>query len=714
MALALTQDHQSLAEVARSFAAKQDAKRITRQALDGKLDAIEPFWKQVRDLGWAGLHLPERFGGGGYGLEELAVLLSELGAAAAPGPLLPAVIGSAALADIADDTLAAQLLPQLADGSKIAVVALAADVEHADGRASGVVEAVVGAAWADYVLVRADDDVLVLDRADASVTTTTPDSLDPALGVLRISLADTPVRVIAGGARRVLTVARTLAAAEASGGASATLGMALDYAKVREQFGRIIGSFQAIKHHLADMLVESERATATAWDAARASSRSDEQSDLAAAVAASVALRAYQRNAQLNIQIHGGIGFTWEHDAHLYLRRALTLNALLGSSDQGSDDVSMLSAAGVRRQYSIDLPPEAESFRESARAFVVDYRAKPEAERRRFFAESGYLVASWPAPWGRGAGPVEQLVIEQELVDIEMPSLGIGGWVLLTLTQHANAEQIERWIKPSLAGEHVWCQLFSEPGAGSDAAAVQTKAVRAEGGWVITGQKVWTSGAQHCDRGLATVRTDPDAPKHKGITTMVIDMRAKGVDVRPLKEMTGEAIFNEVFFDEVFVPDADVVGEVNAGWTVARATLGNERVSIGGGSRDGVSALDLLTLLEGRRPGDVGLLREIGGLIAAEQTLRLINLRQVSRAVIGAGPGAEGNVTKLLIAKHAQDVGELGMRVLGAAGVDGTHAAITGEYLMSRSLTIAGGTTEITKNVIAERLLGLPRDPLNK
>jgi alkylation response protein AidB-like acyl-CoA dehydrogenase len=305
------------------------------------------------------------------------------------------------------------------------------------------------------------------------------------------------------------------------------------------------------------------------------------------------------------------------------------------------------------------------------------------------------------------------LVIEEELAEVEMPVLGIGGWVLLTLTQTANAEQIERWVPPSRAGELQWCQLFSEPNAGSDAAAVQTKAVKVDGGWRVTGQKVWTSGAQHCNRGLATIRTDPSAPKHKGITAMVIDLQSPGVEVRPLREITGESLFNEVFFDDVFVPDVDVVGEVNDGWRVARTTLGNERVTIGGGSREGLSAYELLELAGRHGADDAEIRRAIARLVVEEQAMRLINLRQVTRAVVGSGPGPEGNVTKLLSAEHAQRVTELAMRIAGTAAAVGNEERISFEYLFDRCLSIAGGTSEITRNVIAERILGLPRDPLN-
>ena len=188
---------------------------------------------------------------------------------------------------------------------------------------------------------------------------------------------------------------------------------------------------------------------------------------------------------------------------------------------------------------------------------------------------------------------------------------------------------------------------------------MQTRGVKVDGGWRVTGQKVWTSGAQNSNRGLATIRTDPAAPKHKGITAMVIDLTDPGVEVRPLREITGEALFNEVFINDVFIPDADVVGDVNDGWRVARATLGNERVTIGGGSREGVSAVELLELAARYGVSDTENVRAIGRLIVEEQAMRVINLRQVTRAVIGSGPGPEGNVTKLLSAEHAQRVTEL-------------------------------------------------------
>jgi len=270
-------------------------------------------------------------------------------------------------------------------------------------------------------------------------------------------------------------------------------------------------------------------------------------------------------------------------------------------------------------------------------------------------------------------------------------------------------------VPPALRQELIWCQLFSEPQAGSDAAGVRTRATKVEGGWLINGQKVWTSDAHNAGMGLATVRTDPDAPKHQGITTVVIDMHAKGVQVRPLRQNSGSADFNEVFFDDVFVPDADVVGPINGGWTVARATLGNESVSIGGGVGAMLLPAEHLIGAYDSNPDRLhGGAERIGRYVAVQQAMTALNLRSAHRAVAGGGPGPEGNVTKLVLSELAHDAAETLADLGGADTVyaDGAGALTAPMVLMNRAMSIAGGTSEIKRNQIAERILGLPRDPL--
>ncbi|MFJ8816448.1 acyl-CoA dehydrogenase [Amycolatopsis thermoflava] len=702
MGLPLTEEHRALAASVRDVLTDRDALGAARAALECDEPGTPPFWKDVVQLGWLGLAVGEDYGGQGFGLPELAVVTEELGRVVAPGAFVPTAIAISAIQFAASAEDRAVLLPELCGGAATAAVGLHGDLRRDGSTVSGDAGPVFGGAEADVLLLAADDDLVVV-RPGPQVTVAPVRDLDLTRRGARVTCRDAVAEAVLPGARHTARVlARVLTAAEAAGGARACTERAVAYAAEREQFGRPVGSFQAVKHLCADMLVDVELATAAAWDAARAGVEGPE-AGLAAAVAAEVALGAFVRVAERGIQVHGGIGFTWEHDAHLYLRRALALRGAFGES---AAEITELTAAGVRRKPALELPPEAEDYRADVRAFAEKYQQTPEAERRSLFVRSGYAFPHWPKPYGRAAGPVEQLVIEQELTGARKPELGIGSWILPTLLRHGTAEQVERWLWPSLEGELTWCQLFSEPGAGSDAAAISTRARRTDGGWVVTGQKVWTSAADRCNRGLATVRTDPGAAKHAGITAVVIDMGAPGVTVRPLREITGEALFNEVFFDEVFVPDADVVGEVDAGWTVARATLGNERVSIGTGEHEFVPVTRAFDAL----PDDAGLRRDIGRLVAERQAMRLLSFRNAARAVAGGDPGPEGNITKLLSGEHQQRVADLLMRIGGpAAALDGDPALHHG-VLFVRALTIAGGTSEVVRNQIAERVLGLPRE----
>ncbi|WP_241383793.1 acyl-CoA dehydrogenase [Rhodococcus sp. CH91] len=711
MPLALTDDHRAVADAVRSFLDGHGAATLARQVTDDPSADTGQLWKQLAELGWLGLHLPAEFGGADAALPEVAVVAEELGRLVVPVPYLASVAISAALAAEGDDAIRSEWLPGFADGSVVPGLGLSGSPTVSDGAVSGDAGLVVGGLGATLLALTVGADLVLVDPAHPSVSTLRADTFDPTSASARVLLDGTPALAVVPGAGGYANhVARVLAAAEASGGARATLESALSYAKVREQFGRPIGSFQAVKHHLADMLATSELATGVAWDAARAGAEG-EQARLALDVARIIAFDAYIANAQQSIQIHGGIGFTWEHECHLFLRRAHALRILFGEPTSALDSLTESGSAGLRRHYAVDLPAEAEELRASAREFVARYTSTPESERRALLVDSGYLMPHWPPPYGRGAPPVEQLVIDEEFTEVEPHGLGIGAWILLTLTQHGTPEQIERWIRPGLIGEQVWCQLFSEPGAGSDAAAVSTRGVKVDGGWRVTGQKVWTSDAQNSTRGLATIRTNRDVPKHKGITTMVVDLTAPGVTVRPLREISGDAAFNEVFFEDVFVPDEDVVGAVDNGWTVARATLGNERVSIGGGRTDeNYSAYALLGLAAKYAPGDVSVTRRIAALIAREEAFAILNLRQIVRAVAGGDFGPEGSVTKMLLAEHTQHVGELAMRIAGDAVLLGDEPTWTHYYLLGRAMTIAGGTSEINRNVIAERLLGLPRE----
>ena len=342
------------------------------------------------------------------------------------------------------------------------------------------------------------------------------------------------------------------------------------------------------------------------------------------------------------------------------------------------------------------------------------------------------MAPHWPAPWGLGADPVAQLVIDDELrrAGVRRPSNQIGiGWAGPTIIHAGTEAQKERYLLPLLAGEEIWCQLFSEPGAGSDLAGLSTRAVRDGDEWVVSGQKVWTSFAHIAAFGILLARTDPAAPKHQGISYFICPMGAPGVTVRPIVDMTGDHSFNEVFLDELRLPAENLVGEVNGGWSLAKVTLGNERVSLSGeGSLwgQGPTARDLMELV--RHTGglaDPVLRQRLARVWTEGEILRLIRLRTVSAAISGRPPGPEASVRKALADDHGQHVMEAALALAGArgmlAGAGPRPAAAWAEgiwpeevwakgVLFARALTIGGGTAEVQRNIIAERVLGLPHD----
>jgi alkylation response protein AidB-like acyl-CoA dehydrogenase len=372
---------------------------------------------------------------------------------------------------------------------------------------------------------------------------------------------------------------------------------------------------------------------------------------------------------------------------------------------------------GGRRRLAVDLPPEAEAYRAELRAFLAEIKDLPPQEQRNRLVDEGYITPGWPAPWGRDASALELLVIEEEFraAKVQRPGIMVGAWALPNLIVHGTPEQRDRWILPTLRGEITWCQLFSEPGAGSDLASLSTRATRVEGGWVLNGQKVWTSMAQAAHWGICLARTDPDKPKHDGISCFMVDMKTPGIDVRPLRELTGQAMFNEVFFDDVFVPEDCLVGHENDGWRCARTTLANERVYMGGSNTIGSGVVGVLSALDARGLADDTLaLAEAGGLVVTSHALAVLGFRMTLQSLAGADPsGSEAAVRKLLGVAHDQHVQEVGFTLMGggAPALEGEAAAWTNAFLFNRCLTIAGGTTDVQRNVVAERLLGLPRDP---
>ncbi|MBM3660321.1 MAG: acyl-CoA dehydrogenase [Actinobacteria bacterium] len=727
MPIGITEDHQALHEAVRGWVQRHCPPSVPRALLDADHEGRPDFWPGLADQGWLGLHLPEADGGSGYGIPELVVVLEELAYAAAPGPLLPTSLGAALIAASDNATVRAEVLPALAAGERVAAVArpgsgLTATAAAGGWQITGTARPVLGGHLADVLVASvatADGGAWVALDVGEGVRATELPSLDPTRRVAEIAVdVVVPDTRVLGGVddARADDLTAVLAAADLVGVAQWCVDVAAAYAKDRVQFGRPIGQFQGVKHKCADMLGRVELARAAAWDAARAVDDPTTRT-LAAAAAVALALEAAFENAKDCVQVHGGIGFTWEHDAHVYLRRSMTLRAIVGEPSAWRARAATRALAGDRRSLSVELGPAAEVIRAEVRTFLAEVKDLERPEQRRRVADAGYLMPTWPAPWGRAARAVEQLVIEEEFraAKVPRPSIVIGAWALPPVIMYGTEEQQQRWIPPTFHGDITWCQLFSEPGAGSDLAALTTRATKVEGGYVLSGQKVWTSMAKQADWGILLARTNPDVPKHDGISCFMLDMKSEGIDIRPLRELTGDAFFNEVFFDDVFVPDDCLVGLENDGWRAARTTLANERVFMGGGATLGHGLEGVLKLVAAQGlEGDPHVLDEVGSLVTSAHALSCLGFRLTLAALAGADPsGSEAAVRKLLGVLQDQKVMEVGLHLAGPEGaVSGGPAEMWSRgFLFNRNLTIAGGSSEIQRNIIGERVLGLPRDP---
>ena len=561
---------------------------------------------------------------------DLAAALEQLACTLTPGPVLPAVLAALLLTRAGARDLPARACVALTPGTLTGTRRPDGTLEVA-GQTGPVL-------WAPGPLLAAaaDDTWFLVDPLSRGVTVTALPPLDFSRGLATIRLDGTviPPENLRPGLTSdiVRDLAATLFAAEAAGIAAWCSGTAADYAGTRRQFGRPIGSFQAVKHLCATMACRAERAAALAWDAARAADEAPGEHPVAAAAAAALALDDAVDNAKDCIQVLGGIGFTWEHDAHLYLRRALAQRQLLGGTPGWRARLARLAAAGARRTFRAEQP-----------------------------------------------GPEQS------------PYPGIGAWAGPAIEKYGTPEQQDRFLGPTRRAEITWCQLFSEPEAGSDLASLRTRAVQTEGGWLLTGQKVWTSLARQADRAICLARTDPGVPKHEGITYFLVDMHAPGIDIRPLREITGRVMFNEVFLDDVLVPDDCVLGAPGDGWRIAMSTLAAERVAIGAGQDE---AVQKLLAAGGAVTPDYA--ERVGLHVATAQCVALLGARGVHPAI-----------RKLIGTAHRQAVAETALELLGPAGA--AEGEESQEFLLTRCLSIAGGTTQVLLNQIADRVLGLPR-----
>ncbi|OBF50146.1 acyl-CoA dehydrogenase [Mycolicibacterium monacense] len=737
MPIALTPEQRALSDAVREFAARHAPVEKTRQAFDDLAAGNVPtWWDDLVSAGLHAVHLPERVGGQGGDLVDTACVVEAAAHAMLPGPLL-STVATGAVALLADPVTSESLLRDLAGGTTAAVIlpndAALQAVSTPDGwEVSGVSPVVLGLRAARLLLAAAhtEDGGLIWFVADADAAVTECErGTDLTTDVARVRFDG---HRVASGARltgidpeRARCTVAALTASASAGTIRWCVDAVTEHLRTREQFGKPIGTFQALQHRAADLLISSELATAAAWDAVRSADEPAEQHVIAAATAVLMAAAPAPDLVLDTLTMFGAIGFTWEHDLHLYWRRATALAASLGPATRWSRRLGELTRT-TARDVTVRLGDADPEFRARVsdvldRASTLpndgprpqgDYDQFATGPQRTAIAEAGLIAPHYPAPWGLDATPLQQLIIDEEFAArpaLTRPSLGIAEWIVPSLISAAGQEVRDRLIPPTLRGETAWCQLFSEPSAGSDLASLTTRATRVDGGWKINGHKIWTSSAQHAHFGALLARTDPDARKHRGIGYFVVDMSSEGVEVQPIRQVTGDAHFNEVFLTDVFVPDEMLLGEPTGGWNLAIATMAQERVAIGNYvHNDRAVALRALARTPG--PDQDAALRALGDIDAYAGSIKALGVRETLRLLDGQHAGPASSIAKVATAAMLRRTFEATLRLTGETGLlEDTDPPVVQPYLHLPAELVGGGTREIQLNIIAQMVLGLPR-----
>jgi acyl-CoA dehydrogenase len=744
---------------------QSDANRL-RALIDTEAEWDARLWAALAELGVLGVAIPEEYGGSGLALADLAAVAEELGRANAAVPFTSSIVLAAtALAIAGSEDQKQRWLPALAAGEVVAAFALpqrqsaalwrAPPLTFAQGRLRGYLQPVPDAGVAHIALLPAvapEGPVLVLvDLAASGVSRTRLQSFDQLRAHYAISFDAAAAELVGTPGEFAATMdtveawAAVQLAAEAVGGADACLAMAVAYAGQRTIFARRLASYQAIKHKLADIFAAIALARANTEAAAWYAAHDSGGLPTAASAARLTALAAFQAAARENIQVHGGIGTTFEADCHFYYRRERTLALALGPREFWADRL-LATHRGARlpsgRTAGAEETPQAERFRLMARAWLADnapayvrpaqgHQSESEAASQgrawqRRLHEAGYAGIALPAIVGGREGTSEEArIFAEEEARYRLPKeplLNIGLTLALPVIQkHGTQQQQQRFIPATLRGDITWCQLFSEPAAGSDLAALRTRAMIDGNHWVINGQKIWSSAARQADWGILIARSDSALPKHKGLTFFLLDLRCPGIDIRPIRQMSGAADFCEVFLTDVRIPDDCRLDAVGAGWACAMTVLGGERLKQG----DDTDLNDVGALIRAAVTTSYGagmaMESAVVRLVLAEalaQEMGQIHFQQSLRAMVAAGqdPGALPAVVKLIYAHRLQDISGFAMEMAGLGGSavapdDSTVPGIWHDYIYAASLRIAGGADEVLRNQIAERVLGMPAEP---
>jgi alkylation response protein AidB-like acyl-CoA dehydrogenase len=737
----LSPEQQELSDAVGQFAARHAPIATTRDSFDDLAAGRVPgWWDALVANGFHAVHLPEDLGGQGGRPIDAACVLEAAGKSLLPGPLL-STVAAGAVALLADPTPRAQsLLRDLASGATAAVVlpdddgGLQARAEDGHWLISGASTVTAGVCAARVILVgaRTQDAEIVWALVDREKPTATVEAIAGTdlvadAGILRLDdYGAADADVLSGiDPERARCVVVGLVASTTAGIVQWCVQAVTAHLRIREQFGKVIGTFQALQHNAAMLLVNSELATAAAWDAVRAVDEPLDQHRIAAAGAAVIAISPIPDLVLDALTMLGAIGFTWEHDVHLYWRRAISLAGSIGPANRWARRLGELTCTQTR-DMSVNLGDAESEFRswvaETLDAALQlrndkpaphgDYEHLATGPQRTLIADAGLMAPHWPAPWGVDADPLKQLIIDEEFAKrpgLVRPSLNIAEWILPSVLAAAPKELQERLIPATQRGDILWCQLFSEPGAGSDLASLATRATKVDGGWRINGHKIWTSLAQYADLGALLARTDPEASKHRGIGYFILDMRSSGVEIRPIKTATGQAHFNEVFLNDVFVPDEMLLGGPTDGWSLAIATMAEERSAIGGYVKfDRAVALRRLAAKPGPDRDDA--LRELGELDAYTNAIRALGVRETIRLLDGQASGPASSIAKVAMNVLLRRTFQAMLQLTGQVTmVDDPDAAVVEPYLHLPAELIGGGTREIQLNIIAQMILGLPR-----
>lgn len=741
MAIAITEEQAQLADAVGRFAARHAPVDKTRSGFESlAVGEVPTWWDDLVAQGFHAVHIPERFGGQGGRLTDVACVIETAGRTLLPGPLLPTIMASA-VALLAEDTgTAPTLLDELAGGLTAAVVlpdraTFRATATKEGWRVTGSSGVTLGVCSAARVLVaaRTDDDASVWFVVDTSTGTVTVDSargtdLTTDVGVLHLHDHPVPEPMALRGldVERARCVVVGLTACATAGMVQWAVDAVSDHLRNREQFGKLIGTFQALQHRAATLLVNSELATSAAWDAVRAVDEPLSQHRLAAAAAAVMAVSPAPELVLDALTMFGAIGFTWEHDLHLYWRGATSLAASIGPVARWARQVGELTGVHARAT-SLNLDDVEKEFRDGVATTLDealalrndgpgrqgDYEHFETGPQRNLIADAGLIAPHWPSPWGIDANPLQQIIINEEFdkrTALVRPSLGIAEWILPTIVSAGPPDVQERFIAPTQRGELAWCQLFSEPGAGSDLAALATRATKVDGGWRINGHKIWTSCAQVADFGALLARTDPAAAKHRGIGYFILDMRADGIEIQPIRQASGESDFNEVFLTDVFIPDDMLLGEATDGWSLAIATMAQERVAIGGYvSWDRLGALRALAA-SADEVDRQDLMRAIGEIEANTNAIKALGVRETIRLLDGQAAGTASSIAKVAMNILLRKTYKAILEVTGPlAMIEDSDPAVVQPYLRLPAELLGGGTNEIQLNIIAQMIMGLPR-----